>query len=235
MTLPLMTPDYLKKLMAERPFRAVTNSDGGFTGHIITCPVRLSFVYLVEPKTKKSGGKEKKVYSFTGLIPVGADLSPVKAVVSAVGREKWAKFDELAARGALKLPVKKQDDNATGRNKAGKVYKGFEVGGFFFDAQRSEEVDPPVMVGPDLQPIAAKEFYSGCWAIAKLRAFCWQGEQQDGVSFGVDSLIKVADDEKLGGEGQGALDGMDAIATHGSAVNGAAAPANVGNSANGWY
>lgn len=235
MTLPLMTPDYLKKLMAERPFKAVRADDGSLTGHVISCPVRLAFTYLEKPKAKSNKPDAKLVYSFTGLIPKGADLSPLKEVVSFIGRGKWAKFDEMAARGAIKLPVKLQDANATGQNTSGKVYKGFEVGAYFFDAQRSVEVDPPVMAGPDLQPISAKEFYSGAWAIVKLRAFAWEGDQTRGVSFGVDSLVKVANGEKLGGEGQGALDGMDAIATYGGAVNGAATPANVGNSANGWY
>lgn len=231
--LPKMTPAYLKQLQASRPFKAVTDADGGFTGHVITGPVRLSFVYLEKPKEKKSGGKVKFVYAFTGLIPPGTDVAPAKAVIQAVGTEKWPKFIDMARRGALVLPIKSQDANARGENKSGKAYKGFEVGGLFFDAQRSVEVDPPVMVGPDLQPLAAKEFYSGCWAIVKLRAFYWEGEQQNGISFGVDSLIKVADDDKLGGEGGNALDGMDAIVAHG-ATNGTGKPADVGNSATDW-
>lgn len=216
----------LKFFLEKHPARVLKNEDGSFNGQVVTCPVRLCFVALEKPKQKDNG---KAVYQITGLIPAGADITPIKQAAGMCAAEKWGdKWQPLAKNGSLKMPVKSQDANATGANKSGKKYQGFEAGAFYFDAQRSTEADRPVLVDRNLQPLDVKEFYSGCWAIVKLRPFAWETATNMGVSFGIQLIQKLADDDRFASEGN-ATDGMSAIVEHGATSASSAATTNVGS------
>lgn len=206
-----MDPTSLKFFIGKYPFRELLDKDGKPSGHFITGPVRLSFANLAKPKVKDSGGT---VYSAALLVPKGVDLTVAKKVAAAAAIEKFGpdKARELISSGALIMPIKPQDKLAEG-------YKGFEAGAFYFDAQRSEKADPPKMFDGQMQPLSLDESYSGMWAIVKLRAFYWEKSGKRGVSFGLTSLQKLADDEKF--ESNNAADGFGVV-EHGGASNGAA-------------
>ena len=172
--------------------------------HVATPPCRLSFASLFE-KTLKFKDlpdvDENKNYSATLLIPPDVDLKPFAAALKAAmddGKITNPKFQVIH-----KCDGKKTRD--------GKDYAGYEDGWHYLRASNNRM---PEVVDQMMNPVfklpagasaedraqavkdAEARVFSGCWCRFLLRAFQWRGE---GVSFSLEAVQLVREDERLGG------------------------------------
>lgn len=178
-----MSAEWIASMIAANPCVVLES------GNIRTCPVRLSFPHLFKPQAPmEDGGKSK--YTATLLFPVGADLSVLKAAASKTALEKWPNAGQ-AGGPTLHTPFRKQDEKLQ--------FAGYEAGGFFITA--SGERRPPVVDVKTLPIVEEDKVYPGCWVIATIRPFTFDAKMKKGVSFGLQSIMKIADDVELGGGG----------------------------------
>lgn len=202
----------LSKLM-ER-FKCVQLPDGT----VATCPVRVSFASLFEPREKDDGTKE---YTACFIFPVGADLSPLmNRVIDHATNKFGAKAPDRFKLGEgspdrLIHPFKASDRLA-------EKYDGFAAGGRHVNAGSKFQ---PKMYDAALNEITSPdEIYSGVWVRAKFRVYDYDKRGKRGVSFGLVSLQKLADDERFGSDASSGFEAMTdgPVSSPAAKANGAA-------------
>jgi hypothetical protein len=171
----------LKALIKANPCQHIGN------GTYITCPVRLSYPHLFE-KTHYKGDKTKPgQYSVALLFPhpddIGADfgMGLLAAAAKAVADAKFP--GEL-----VEMPF---------RNQGERKGDGYKLGGVFMNVTSKER--RPQIVGRDLQPITdTSKVYPGVWARVTINPYA-RDMPKKGVSFGLQNIMLVADDDPLAG------------------------------------
>lgn len=214
-----MSPDHLKKLLAEVP--CIAHGHDGLT--VITGPVRLAFVHFAKPYAPKNSKKEPR-YSCTAIVPAGADWAALKAAaVKAWQASPAGASGQPPHKDAI--PFKLQAEAKS--QMTGKHYEGFAQTGdaIFF---RCETKEPVPVFGVDAMPMAPDAAYSGMWARLKVRAQAYPSIDggKPGVKLWLQSVQKISDDEQF--KSSNPSDGFSALqAPPGDA------PASVPKSANG--
>lgn len=186
-----MDRDILANLMKRFPMKKLPN------GNIRTCPVRLSFTYLAEPREPENP-KAKPKYSALLLFPKGADISVLvedckAAAVEAHGAEAL----KLVQAGKIKWPIK---DQGKMTREDGELWDGCEDGAKAVEAKTERR---PGTVDAQAQACDPAKLYSGCWALVTIHTFA--GSHEKGgkyVSIGLNNLQFLADDERFGGGAQ---------------------------------
>lgn len=164
------------------------------TGNIRTCPVRLSFPSLFS-KTSFEGSEPK--YSTVLLFPRGADMTVLYDAAKKTAADAFA-----GKSGGLHNPFRDQGEK-------GHV-GGYEKGAIFMTVSSKQR---PGIVGPDGKPLVDEEdVYAGCWALVTVRPFSFDAKVKKGVSFGLQNVQKIADDEPFAG-GASAEEEFEAIDT----------------------
>lgn len=157
-------------------------------GHILTPEVRLSFPALFKPKPRFRGADENKLtYQATLLIPPDCDLTPFREAMKAAIFAKWEKMVVLPAKGNPIHPCAEKPD-----------LDGYDEG-WHYIACHSQR--PPGVVDRNNVPLSDEtRVYPGVWAKAYINAFAWDHPVGGrGVSFGLNGIQIVRDDERLGG------------------------------------
>jgi len=180
-----MTPEWIARALQQNPCAMLES------GNIRTCPVRLSFPNVFKPGKPMKEGDEPK-HGSALLFPLGADLGLLHGEVLKVARAEFAScFQGDQYLGGLHLPFRDQQDKAK--------FDGYVPGAIFITATTKFK---PAVVGSDMQPILDEaRVYPGVWALATLNLFVYRSKMKQGVSFGLQSVMIAADDEKLGGAG----------------------------------
>jgi hypothetical protein len=181
--------------------------------HVLTPPCRLSFPSLFTPTLKFAGladTPENKAFQATLLIPPDVDLAIFTNALEAAMHETWGKSIEP------KFPVIRA---CAGKETSdGKPYAGYADGWHYIRAANRK---PPQVVDQALQPVlgsipagagpeekaaafaaAESRVFAGCWCRFLLRAYGWTNQGR-GVSFSLEAVQLVREDERLGG---GAVD-----------------------------
>lgn len=150
---------------------------------------RGSFVHLVT--ARKATEDAKAQYSMLVVLdpddPEHANyLDDLEDWIDETAKAKWG---EVPRR--LKRPIRDGEEFSDGPEFDGKMC---------FNAANTR---CPGVVDADLEPIddmdKAEELYSGAWYRASIRPFAWEHKTGGkGVSFSLDNVMKVADDEPLG-------------------------------------
>lgn len=185
MTDTRMSDEWIERAVRDNPVVLLDN------GNYRTCPVRLSFPNIFEmSKPKKSG--IAPCYGANLLFPTCADLKPLQDGVVAVLKEKCP--DALATdprkKIKVKLPFLEQDEMLR--------YQGYTEGGRYIIA--TSKKNKPTVVDVRQQLVTDESrVYPGVWAICTVRPFWYDVDVNKGVSFGLQSLMLVADDDNLGG------------------------------------
>ncbi len=195
-----MDANQLARLMARYPCKELQ------TGNIRTCPVRLSFPSLFEKRSFE--GSEPK-YSTVLLFPKGADLTLLREAAKHTAVEQ---FGNKAAGMNLHNPFRDQGE---------KSLAGYEQGGVFMTVSSKNR---PGIVGPDGKPIYDEEdVYAGCWALVTIRPFGFDAKVKKGVSFGLQNVQKIADDDPFigGASAEEEFEPVDASLTGEDAFAGA--------------
>lgn len=158
------------------------------TGNFMTCPVRISFPNLYKPKKGDESGKEK--YSLNLLFPAGADLSLLKKAAGDTARGKWPNAGQQGGP-SLHSPFRDQGERS---------YDGYVPGAVFLSCYGERQ--PPVVDirgVPIIESDGDKKAYPGAWALVAIRPFAFDAKMKKGVSFGLQSVMVIADDVRLGG------------------------------------
>ena len=182
-----LTDAWITKMVQANPMTVLPN------GNIRTCPVRLAFTALFEPKKpgKNDAGADKPpTWGAALLFPPGAEagINGVLFPAWVQGcREKFPK--NIGADGrpfGLHWPVHPCAEKQN--------LPGYTPGLYYLDV--SSRFKPDV-VDPALNPITDPERgYSGVWAICILRTYSYDNLKR-GVGFGLAGVMLIAEDEKL--------------------------------------
>lgn len=195
---------------------------------------------------KNKNGQPVVQWGLTAIFPQGTDTKPLKAAMVEAARKAWG--DQAATK--LKHPKFRHPlrDGADMVNKDGDLYEGFEAGQVvvkiatknrkpgIVDAGRTGKVRP--IVGADGTTLVDKdndlrevvpdnEVFSGCWFKATVHAMAYDRSDGFGISFKLENLQLVRQDERLGGGG--AARAEDDFAEDAMPAPAATAPAPLGS------
>lgn len=161
--------------------------------HVVTGPVRLSYVHVMRPKqnVKDDGSPDEPTYSVMMIIPKTdtATLTAIRnaqkaALAAGVANGKFPGGAPKAWKNTLR------DGDLEGETP--------ELEGAFFMNVSSKS--KPGVVDKRVQPILDEtEVYSGMWARVDIGAFPYNSNGSKGVSFGLNHIQKIRDDERLDG------------------------------------
>ncbi|MCA3186929.1 MAG: DUF2815 family protein [Cupriavidus sp.] len=198
--------DVIRALMEKNPATVLPSGD------IRLPPARLSFPNLARPGKNMSDPAQPGKYSVNLLFAEGADLSLLQAAREAALRDA---FPNNPTGAGMRNPFRNQAEKVSpaegGLNPKGTSLSGF-VPGQPFIAPGSRNYRPhcyslPIVNGVPTQVDEAQiesVFYPGCWVIAVVNAYASKNQVNPGVYFGLQSVLKIMDDESLGGGGGGA-------------------------------
>lgn len=159
---------------------------------------RAAFVKLKKPKPV-GGNEDKLQYSLVALFAPGTDLSALKKAEAEALKAKFgAKAADVYKHPKYKSPFKDQAMDFV--DKDGKPYKGQQAGGFFLNLGNE---DRPAVFDQQLNEIIdLRDFYSGCYAVAKVDVFSWEHVTGGrGTTFSILGVQKVAEGEPLSEQG----------------------------------
>jgi len=175
----------LKEMVAK--YKIEPNANGNTK--VVTEEFRCSYAFVWEPWADKEE-PEKSKYSIQ-LIFKKNDEKALKVLIQAAANAAAKKFGSLANwpkfnHNTFKLAVEENESTEA-------YYKDTVV----FNARSKNK---PGIVGPDAAPLLDQnDFYSGCIARASITAFGYDAAKNKGVSFGLNNLMKVRDDDRLDG------------------------------------
>lgn len=179
-----MTDEWVTAQWKRNPCVALANGD------LRTGPIRLSFPNLFKPGKPIPPNTEGK-FGASLLFPAGVDISVLRQASAEVAKAKWPDVGTLKVP-KLKSPFLSQDEDA-GR------YVGYEEGGVLIRTIANQKM--PV-VDLRLAPVVEEsKVYPGVWALVTIRPFAYDKGVNKGVSFGLQTVMIVADDTNIGGTG----------------------------------
>lgn len=154
--------------------------------NILTPEFRAAFVALFKPSKPKESNQEPK-YSVRAAFPPTTDLKALKAAAHAAATEKWA--DKIPKN--MRSPFRRNDEL---ENPIPGIGDDWIVMTFSANQDRR-----PGLVGPKLEDIIDDSLvYSGCWMRAEVRPFAYDQQGNRGVSFGLQNVQKLRDDDPIG-------------------------------------
>lgn len=220
----------LKHYLEKHPFKEMSREKADAPTYILTCPVRLQYVWFAKPRPSDLEGA-KPTYQAALIIPPMADVSILKANYLRLMNERFgADWPKTLIKGdgssSVTGGIKKQAVQHA------KGVKGFYDSGYYFDA--TSQFCPEIVDRKKrpLDPANAEQVYAGMWCLANVKMYARPAPgkkvQNPGISFQLEALQKIADDEPFFAVDRtknfGELDDGDEIQAHGS-MNGAAGPA----------
>lgn len=157
-------------------------------GNIITPKARMGFPTLFTPRT--APGSDKAKYSVSLVIPDKADITLLKKAAADAAKAKWG--DKLPAK--LKTPFLKAGECEGDKGK----HFPDELDAWI--VLRPTSLQQPGIVDARGQNVTEeKEVYAGRWCVASLRAFAYDTNGNKGVSFGLQNVQILDNDEAWGG------------------------------------
>lgn len=173
--------------------RVVDPATGQLTGDILTGPVRLSFVNLFTLPQKKQNQTTEPKYGSGILFTPYADFT--------ILQEEYYKI--LQAEFQHKLNP--QDGQYYGvrspfRAQAEKgQHKGYTPGCVFMTC--TSKFKPPIVDARGNPIVDQSKVYAGVWAICSIRPYAYKEPSNQGVGFGLQSVMIIGDDTPLAGGG----------------------------------
>lgn len=196
--------EWVAKMVAENPIRKIVNPQtGAWDGNVLTCPVRLSFFDNSLHKMvygKNDDGTAKQFGSFEVQILFPPCATPqVDQVLRPLVRDmEFASFPKNFGPDGnsfgLHSPFRNQGEKQN--------YAGFTPGGVLIRAQT--QYKPPVVDTANNPIVDESRAYPGVWALVSVNLFHYpknaaKFKGKRGVNFGLQAVMVIADDTKLGG------------------------------------
>ncbi len=169
---------------------------------ILTPRFRVSYAHIFKPQDNDDGSK---VYSVTMIFDPSEDLSEMRALVKETKEIKWG---NRKPTGKSEPTFRKgtqydEEENPNGYDlKKNPEYKGMIIctAKSYGQAVNVVKVNKSKPKGDPKRLITItdpSEFYSGCYAKASVTTYAYEKRGKNGVSFGLQNLIKVGDGEPL--------------------------------------
>jgi hypothetical protein len=160
------------------------------TDNLLTPEFRAAFISIFRATASKNpdGTTGKAKYSIRAMFPPKSDMTALKAQAQAAAVTKWG--DKLPK--ALRSPFRTNEEL---ENPVEGLGDDWIVVTFSANEDRR-----PGLVDAQCQDIINEEdVYSGAWYRAQVRAFAYENAGNKGVSFGLQNVQKLRDDDTLGG------------------------------------
>lgn len=201
-----MPDDWIERAVADNPIvKIVDPKTGQWSGNIRTCPVRLSYfnnaLIVAHAGNNDNGGKNTPMFEVQMLFPPCA-TAQIEAVMApevlAVEKARFPQnIDPATGRSfGLHSPFRDQGEK--------RQYGGYTPGAIVITAKTQYK---PQIVDSAGNPIVDESrAYPGVWALVSVNLFHYgisPPRPKKGVSFGLQAVMLIADDNKLGG---GAVD-----------------------------
>lgn len=170
--------------------------------NILTPQFRAGFISVFKTSSGKNsdGTQGKPKFSVRALFPPTTDLSGLKKEAGQAALDKWG--DKVPK--TLRSPFRKNEEL---ENPVVGIGDDWIVMTFSANEDRR-----PGIVDAKLQDIIDEaDVYSGAWYRAQVRAFAYENAGNKGVSFGLQNIQKLRDDEPLGGGRTPANKAFDAV------------------------
>lgn len=196
--------EWVERVVRENPIQKIMNPQTGqWDGNVRTCPVRLSFFDNSLHKMvygKNDDGTTKQFGSFEVqiLFPPCATAQVDQVLRPLVRDMEFASFPKNfvpdGSSFGLHPPFRNQGEKQN--------YAGFTPGGILIRAQT--QYKPPVVDTANNPIVDESRAYPGVWAIVSVNLFHYpknaaKFKGKRGVNFGLQAVMIVADDNKLGG------------------------------------
>ena len=188
---------WLADMMQANPPKILDN------GNVLSGMVRLAFPNLFKPRAASNNNNNQQGDGGAGkfgaalLFPPGADMTLFSNVWTKAAREAFPQnWDPQGQPIGLHIPFHDQREKAFGV----KPLAGYTPGAITFNV--SSQFKPQV-VDANMNPIVDEaRVYAGVWAIVAMNVYKYGKPQpKTGIGFGMQSVMIVADDTKLGGGG----------------------------------
>jgi hypothetical protein len=164
----------------------------GKTG-VLTGICRLAYQALLEPRagTNDDGTPQAPKYTAVLLFEKNDETLPLlKAAMKNAANDF---FGEGKVPAGLRNPLRDGDEKAS--------EYAFYKDRIFISASRKASQGAPGIVNQANQPITDQDdIYSGCWVRADINCFGYNQKGNKGVSFGLNNVQKLGDDERFGGK-----------------------------------
>ena len=200
------------------------------TIYLNTALFRVAFAHVFDkwtPKAEEGNAAYKPKFELVALFPMTGKYAEETA-------KGLALMKAAAATAVNAFPWKKRTDPKTGEVLSGppedlrnpfrdgntKSYDGYPGSTF---VRLSTEHKPKIVNVAGERLLTGEEFYSGCWAHARVNPYCYDNKGNAGVSFGLGNILFMGDDSPFGGGSAPEDDFKDLMAA------GAAAPAAEGD------
>lgn len=181
-------------------------------------PFRVSFPHLFEPHSAPDSDREH--YELTLLLPPGTDLKPFRklALSAARGMFEGATWDKRSGNikakignktKTLKNPIRSNEE------KCDDYPESFEEDGHHVIARSGTKRPRPKVVDAKLKEITdPRRVYGGVWVMASISAYAWNHKTGGpGVSFSLEAVQVVKDDEPFGEGGVDVEDVFEPVDT----------------------
>lgn len=158
---------------------------------------RVSFPAVFKPVHPNNDQSKDPIYEITLLFPPETDLSGLQAALNQKAKDH---FGDKLKKLKLKNPIRdcSEKSDLDGYQEGWKFVR-------FWSKQRPQIRDRDMSVIDD-----PTEFYAGCWARVSYGTFGYTNSGNSGVSFSLNNIQKLKDDEPFGGR-TNAEDDFDAL------------------------
>jgi hypothetical protein len=197
-----LTAEYLIDLTVKNPAILLPN------GNVRLPPARLSFAWLGKPQPNKKEPQKPGRFNANLLFLPMADLT---ALATARNEMVKAFFPNNPQGVGLYNGFKNQADRVGplegGLNKKGQTTTGYVPGWPYIAPTANRQPSLSVFAGGQPQPFFGtveeieKTFYSGCWVIPSVNCYHGKSTENPGIMFGLQGVLKIADDEAFTGTG----------------------------------
>jgi len=172
--------------------------------NMLTPIFRAGFISVFKP-SKPNGSNQDPKYSIRAMFPPTTNLSDLKKAAEQAAKDKWG----ASVPKVLRSPFRKNEDL---ENPVPGIGDDWIVMTFSAPADKR-----PGLVDAKLQDIIDEvEVYSGAWYRAQVRPFAYEQQGNKGVSFGLQNVQKIKDDDPLGAGRTPANKAFDAVETAGT-------------------
>lgn len=157
------------------------------TDKIITPEFRAAFISVFRATAPRENPDGKKKYSVRAVFMPDADVSALKKAAADAAATKWGKNVPKNVRSPFR--TNEELDNPI---------PGVPDDAYILTFSANEDRRPGVVDNGLQDIIDESELYSGAWFRAQVRPYAYEAAGNRGVSFGLENIQKLRDDDPLG-------------------------------------
>ena len=147
---------------------------------LITPPFRVAFPHVFVPNPRQT---EKEQFDIAMLFPKSTNMDHINAAIDHVVKEECK-----GSKKGLKMPIRDGDKDP--------AFEEYQESHADMHVMSARTTFKPGVVDKSLEDIIDPgDFYSGCWARASITCFHYDTAGNKGISFSLNNIQKLKDDE----------------------------------------